>query len=322
MPDLPLSVVIPLFNKRPFIAAAVDSVLRQSHAAFELLVIDDGSTDGGAEALAAIGDARLRIVTQPNGGVASARNRGLAGARHDWVALLDADDWWAPGHLAEIAALASANPSAGIVAASVRQMRGGTPIDAERAPPYAHETIDYFARAARDILVVHTSATALRRAAALEIGGFRDLRPGQDIDCWSRMALRWPVVVSTRQTAFYARETGGAMAAWSATKRSRSDIARLADFGGAIQSLSDALDTGRYEDRRKSIEAYVDARILSGVGRCIAAGDLANARRRLGFVHDRRTREYRRDRLLAILPPAVVAAGIGAYRRIRAILRG
>lgn len=310
------SVVIPLYNKRGFVRRAVMSVLAQDLTDFELLVIDDGSTDGGAGELRDIADPRLRLVTQANAGVAAARNRGIAEATREWVAFLDADDWWRPEHLTELALTAARWPRAGIIASRVQQVRGGKPIPSHRHEPLHSRIIDYFAEAAKDILVVHTSATAVRRDLARTIGGFRNLRPGQDIDLWCRMALAAPVAVSDRQTSFYARDTGGAMANWAAAK-SRSGIERLEQFGGAVETLAHALASGAYEDRRVGIERYIDARILSGARKCIASGDMANARRRLSFVYAKTSREYWTYRLIALLPGRVMISFVTALKRRR-----
>ena len=94
-----VSVVIPLYNKEESVRAAVDSVLRQSYEDFELIVVDDGSTDSSVSVVAGIGDRRIRLVAQANAGPGAARNRGLGEAHGEYVAFLDADDEWEPRFL-------------------------------------------------------------------------------------------------------------------------------------------------------------------------------------------------------------------------------
>jgi glycosyltransferase involved in cell wall biosynthesis len=88
-----ISVIVPLYNARAYIVEAIDSILAQSRKADEIVVVDDGSTDGGADLLAAFG-AQVRVIRQANAGAATALNRGIASATGDAVAFLDADDLW------------------------------------------------------------------------------------------------------------------------------------------------------------------------------------------------------------------------------------
>ena len=96
------SVVIPLYNHSDTIQRCVDSVLGQGFEDFELIVVDDGSTDGGGDLVSGMQDSRVHLVMQENGGVSSARNRGIAEARGTIVAFLDADDEWNPDYLETI----------------------------------------------------------------------------------------------------------------------------------------------------------------------------------------------------------------------------
>jgi glycosyltransferase involved in cell wall biosynthesis len=99
--SVPVSVIVPLYNKAAWIDRCLGSILRQSFTDFEVIVVDDGSTDGGERFVAKCGDSRVRLIQQANAGPGAARNRGVLEAVGDIVAMLDADDAWSPEYLAE-----------------------------------------------------------------------------------------------------------------------------------------------------------------------------------------------------------------------------
>lgn len=113
-----ISVVIPLYNKEKYIVRAVGSALSQGAAVHEVIVVDDGSTDNGPAQLVPLGDARIRLIRQPNGGVSAARNTGMEAASGDYIAFLDADDAWLPGFVDELLALMRQFPQACLYATS------------------------------------------------------------------------------------------------------------------------------------------------------------------------------------------------------------
>ena len=97
------SVIMPLYNKATYVRKAVESVVRQTFGDWELIVVDDGSTDGSGEVVREIDDPRIRLVQQENSGVGAARNNGVAQSSAPWICFLDADDWWEPTFLEEMA---------------------------------------------------------------------------------------------------------------------------------------------------------------------------------------------------------------------------
>jgi len=88
------SVVIPLYNKERSVKNTIESVLNQTFQDFEVIVVNDGSTDNSLEVVKSFNDERIRIINQKNSGVSSARNRGIKEAKYEWIAFLDADDLW------------------------------------------------------------------------------------------------------------------------------------------------------------------------------------------------------------------------------------
>ena len=128
-----ISVIIPLFDKEPFIEAAVRSALDNGPGVFEVIVVDDGSRDRGADIVAAIDDPRINLIRKANGGVSSARNTGLDHATGDWIAFLDADDFWLPGFVDAIQTLIARYPQCAMVTTRyLSQDDDGRPYPGER----------------------------------------------------------------------------------------------------------------------------------------------------------------------------------------------
>ena len=102
-----LSIIIPLYNKQAVIARTIESILSQSYINWELIIVDDGSTDGSDEVVRLyLGDQRIRYIRKPNGGVSSARNRGIKEAKGEWICYIDADDYFLPEGLKTMVELA------------------------------------------------------------------------------------------------------------------------------------------------------------------------------------------------------------------------
>jgi glycosyltransferase involved in cell wall biosynthesis len=98
-----ISVIIPLYNKAHTIVNTLNTVLRQTFQDFEIVIVNDGSTDNGVEVITtAFNDVRIKIINQANGGVSGARNTGADAAQYNYLAFLDADDEWKLGYLAKI----------------------------------------------------------------------------------------------------------------------------------------------------------------------------------------------------------------------------
>lgn len=183
-----VSVIIPAYNAAWCVCRAVDSVLAQDFRDYELIVVDDGSTDDTAAVLAAYGDA-LRVVGKPNGGLSSARNAGINVARGEYVAFLDADDWWLPTKLSRQVAFMEARPE--LLFCSTTTMVQ-TP-EGRRLADWRCGRSDRPALECIFALNAHVagsgSAVLARREAFARAGGFDEsLRSLEDIDMWMRLA--------------------------------------------------------------------------------------------------------------------------------------
>jgi len=192
------SVVVPLYNKAPYLAATLASVRSQSCDDYEVIVVDDGSTDSGPELARSLGDTRVRVVAQRNAGVSAARNRGIAEALGEWVAFLDADDWWHPGYLAALLRAESAHPQAGMLATGYRNVmhEADARFEPWAAPERALECIDDLYARWHGNRLMFTSSIAVRAET------LRAMQPcfavgeslGEDLEAWLRLAEHTPVI--------------------------------------------------------------------------------------------------------------------------------
>jgi len=183
-----VSIIIPAFNAAAFAPRAIESIMAQSWTDWELLVVDDGSTDNTLDVLATYGSA-LRALSQANAGPASARNLGLAQATGEYVAFLDADDWWESGKLAEQVALLDANPEVGFCSTGTRVVdaTGSTVGDWPCQASFVPLPDALFMNGA--LISGSTSGVMARRRLVLEVGGFDSaLRGFEDPDLWIRLS--------------------------------------------------------------------------------------------------------------------------------------
>ena len=204
-----ISVVIPLYNKVAFIERAVRSVLAQTCPPFEILVVDDGSTDGGPALVRRFADPRIRLICQANAGVSAARNGGIAAARSELIAFLDADDEWMPDFLKAVLRLKETYPRCSVFGTGYvtrENLRRDRLLIINGLPRSGWEGVlaDYFALACHSDPPLFSSAVAVRRTAIQSVGGFPvGVRAGEDLLTWARLAARYPVAYTTRPLAAF-----------------------------------------------------------------------------------------------------------------------
>jgi len=202
------SIVIPLYNKAPYIERAIQSILTQTFQDFEIIVINDGSTDSSIEIVKSISDSRIRLVKQKNAGASVARNRGIKESKSDLIAFLDADDVWKTKFLETILRLIKNYPEAGAYATAYKLHKPNGKIILPKykdVPPFPWEGLipNYFQSALYQPPVC-TSAVAIPKYIFMDVGGFPIGKPlGEDLDMWGRIALKYPIAFSWQVGATY-----------------------------------------------------------------------------------------------------------------------
>lgn len=204
------SVIVPLYNKVAYIERTLNSILSQSFSDFELVVVDDGSTDGSAllaENILKDYSAFCKVVRQPNAGVAVARNHGVELAIGQYVCFLDADDWWEPDFLEEMSALITQYPDAGFYGTNFYLVKNGkrriAPIGVSNG--FRDGYINYCKTYANTLCMpISSSSVAILKSAFYDAGQFRKgISLGEDFDLWIRLALKYKVVLVNKPLANY-----------------------------------------------------------------------------------------------------------------------
>jgi glycosyltransferase involved in cell wall biosynthesis len=206
------SVIIPLYNKEPHIKRALDSVINQTVQDFEIIVVNDGSTDKSADVVKTFSDARIRLINQKNAGVSVARNRGINEAKSELIAFLDADDEWMPDYLETILRLREKYPCAGLYATSLKtefidNVLTDKDEELRKLIPDEGLILNFFKVNLKDIShkdIFYTSSVTVPKKIFLELGGFQTgFWWGEDIDMWGRIALKYPFAYSSQVCAVY-----------------------------------------------------------------------------------------------------------------------
>jgi len=289
-----VSVIIPLYNKEKYIRRAIDSVLVQSVQDFEIIVVDDGSTDRSVEVVQGIKEDRIMLVQQENQGECAARNTGIDKARSDLIAILDADDAWTRQFLETVLRLRINYPNAGIYATSYETREPGGKVVRPRfkaIPAYPWEGIipNYF-KSALGAPPVCASAVMSPRVVFDSAGKFpAGEKLGGDIDMWLRIALKYPVAFSNVVGAVYYMDSASRVCL---TEYSISDYKM-------VKTAREAISNGSVSGKDKLYLAeYIFMKEIERAGRCIIRGQSKKGRE---LLKESQTRYFWRKRLFFFL---------------------
>lgn len=208
-----ISVVIPLYNKVATIERAINSVLNQTVQDFELIVVNNGSTDGSEKVVETIHDPRIKLLSQDNQGVSMARNNGIAAATGGHIAFLDADDEWMPTFLETVTNLREQYPNCSVFATAYRRCDAKGQLTETRLNniPEAENFImdNYFEVAATSDPPFCSISIMVSKDALNAIGGFpKGIHQGEDLLTWARLAANYMIAYSKLpQSIFYTAET-------------------------------------------------------------------------------------------------------------------
>lgn len=250
-----ISVVIPLYNKEKQIAHTLQSVFKQTFQDFEVVIVDDGSTDGSVAVVEKFSNSRIRLICQKNAGVSAARNRGIEEAKGNLIAFLDADDEWKPEYLATQYHLSQKYPDCSVFVCNYefRNTDGKVTSTIIRKLPFLGEDgilSNYFEVACCSHPPLWTSAVMVKKQAIQEIGGFPEgIKAGEDLLTWARLAVNGKIAYSKTVLSVFCESE-------SDTNKSKAQT-RSGSESVVLQSLLDLYNSESSLSIKKQLKQYI-----------------------------------------------------------------
>lgn len=267
-----ISIIVPLFNKAAHIGRCLASVRAQQVTDYEVIVVDDGSTDDGPEIAGSLLRRDDRLIRQSNAGAAAARNRGLAAMRGRLAAFLDADDEWYPTHLACLLETAQRFPHAGLLSTGFGcAWLAGLMLSCHVDSPAPRVIDDYFDACLAGLGPINSSSCAVRREAVTVVGGLVvGKHRGEDLEFFARLALHAPVALHPAVTAVYHM---------IAENRSDKVHQHAEGFPVTVDTLAQRLREGTIPPaRRAAVRAYLCHCIIVSLTHALLSDDAECAR--------------------------------------------
>lgn len=246
------SIIIPLYNKENYIKETLTTALNQSFSNFEIIIINDGSTDNSVEQVKLFNDKKIRLINQNNLGVSAARNKGIDEAKSDLIVFLDADDLWMDNHLEELKKLYHDFPNCGMYC-----NRHKTKISNNKfvSNTYSNSIPDSYRGIIPDYFeanlvnrVSFTSSIMIPKEVIKKYNGFDiNISSGQDLDLWTRIGIDHFVAISNKTTAIYRFEVAGSLSKTSFLSKKLIDLNKFKAFESENRSLRKFIDIYRLE---------------------------------------------------------------------------
>lgn len=308
MMDTPrISVIIPLYNKEREIGDTLRSVLAQTYQPAEIVVVDDGSTDGSAEVVRGIiaessghGESLIKLIPQPNAGECAARNRAIEESSGEYIALLDADDQWQPGFLREIASMICEFPGCGVYCTAFNIVSHDGVFPAKT--PSKRGVVDNFFRDSAHQYIAIPSASCIPRRVFDTVGGFPEgMKIAGDLYMWIKIGRRFPVCFSPERLADYSKVASNRSASTYTPEQT-------------VYSFEELYDPEAPDEYNEFVAraALGKALIISAKG---GTKEAARAARFFAYTHTYR-RTLRKVKLLNALPASWRGRVIGLYNAL------
>jgi glycosyltransferase involved in cell wall biosynthesis len=202
-----VSVVIPVYNKGFIIKETIQSVLLQTYSDYEIILINDGSTDNSLELITEFKAENILIFSQENKGAAAARNLGVKKSNGEFIAFLDADDYWFPNHLEELIKLSKQHPNCGAFCSryQIKNTKNSVtkPIF-KNIPEGFNGIVDNYFASNYPFKINITLNQLIPKKILIEMGCFTDgITNGQDLELWTKIAIKYPIAIHNKTTATY-----------------------------------------------------------------------------------------------------------------------
>lgn len=245
------SIIIPLYNKETHIAATLISVLSQTFQDFEIIVVNDGSTDHSENEVKRFSDKRIKLFTIENHGVSYARNFGVSKASFDLVVLLDADDLWKPTHLEDLKRLYQEFPNCGLYATAYEYKFNSNTLPAEyfrisKESKWSGIVNDFFESSSIHC-IASSSSVMIPKIIYEKVGGFNtEYNFGEDTDLWIRLALKNKVAFTNTVSVIIDLNAENQASKMSITSGNIMDFDQFKDEEKTNQSLKKYLDLNRF----------------------------------------------------------------------------